>query len=80
MGSLRRENAELARGLFDRELNNPEAFEEIITANKTMRSIFHYCEAVAVSRHPVPIVGETGVGKELIARAPHRASRAKAFS
>lgn len=36
-----------------------------------MRSIFHYIEALACSSEPVLITGESGVGKELIARAIH---------
>ena len=36
-----------------------------------MSSIFQYCEVVAKSQQPVIIIGETGVGKELIAKAIH---------
>ena len=42
-----------------------------------MRAIFQYIEAVAQSRKPVLISGETGVGKELIARSVHLASGLK---
>ena len=35
---------------------------------------FKYIEAIAGSREPVMITGETGTGKELIARALHQAS------
>ena len=49
-------------------------FKEIITQNKEMLNLFKYCEAVANSTQPVLITGETGVGKELFARAIHRLS------
>jgi DNA-binding NtrC family response regulator len=39
-----------------------------------MKSIFHYVEAIAGSSRPVLITGETGVGKELVARAIHSLS------
>jgi DNA-binding NtrC family response regulator len=42
-----------------------------------MRSIFQYIEAVAASPRPVLITGETGVGKELAARAVHSLSNRK---
>ena len=39
-----------------------------------MMSLFMYCEAIARGNEPVLITGETGVGKELFARAIHLAS------
>ena len=52
-------------------LNRPEAFADIITVSPSMRAIFQYVEAVAASPRPLLITGETGVGKELVARAVH---------
>jgi DNA-binding NtrC family response regulator len=40
-----------------------------------MRSIFQYIEAIAASPRPVLITGETGVGKELAAKAVHTLSK-----
>ncbi|MDZ7641352.1 MAG: sigma-54 dependent transcriptional regulator [Desulfurivibrio sp.] len=71
---LRRENSRLADGFFKAEIKHPEAFSAIITEDPKMRAIFQYCEAVAESRQPVLITGETGVGKEEIARSLHRLS------
>ena len=72
---LQRENSRLrAHVLFDK-LEHPEAFDAIITNSGAMRSVFQYVEAIAVSSQPVMITGETGVGKELVAKAIHRLSR-----
>jgi DNA-binding NtrC family response regulator len=64
--------------LKDRLLtDNPpqrEAFAEIITQSRAMLAIFRYVEAIAPSPQPVLITGETGTGKELMARALHRLS------
>jgi two-component system, NtrC family, nitrogen regulation response regulator GlnG len=51
-----------------------DAFAEIVTQNRAMGAIFRYLEAIAPSPQPVLISGETGTGKELIARALHRLS------
>ncbi len=48
-----------------------EFFSSIITKNKKMRAIFQYIEAIAGTKEPVLVTGETGVGKELIAKAIH---------
>ena len=53
------------------ELKNENAFSEIITSSKKMHGIFKYIEAISNSPFPVLITGETGVGKELIARSIH---------
>lgn len=51
-----------------------DAFAEIVTQSRAMGAIFRYLEAIAPSPQPVLITGETGTGKELIARALHRLS------
>ena len=50
------------------------AFADIITRDGAMFAIFRYLEAIAPSPQPVLITGETGTGKELVARALHRLS------
>lgn len=68
---LTRENTALKQRLLTNRLDRPEIFSKIITKNKTMLSIFQYVEAIGESSEAVLITGETGVGKELIARAIH---------
>jgi DNA-binding NtrC family response regulator len=51
-----------------------EAFAEIVTGSPAMHAIFRYVEAIASSPMPALITGETGTGKELIARVLHRLS------
>jgi two-component system, NtrC family, response regulator HydG len=69
LSALSRENSTLRDYLLSDRLDNPSAFDEIITTSKKMRSIFQYIEVISKSDQPVLISGETGVGKELIARS-----------
>ena len=74
---LQRENRLLRAHVLSDKLEHPEVFSEIVTCSARMRSIFQYVEAIAASPRPLLITGETGVGKELVARAAHRLSRRK---
>lgn len=72
---LKRENYLLQKHLLlDEPATKPEAFIKINTQNKYMLALFQYCKAIAQSRQPVLITGETGVGKELFAQALHKLS------
>jgi two-component system, NtrC family, response regulator HydG len=73
--AARDENSRLKDYLLKDKLENPEAFSEIITKNNSMRAIFKYIEAISKTQLPVLVTGETGVGKELIARAIHKLSK-----
>ncbi|NLH80532.1 MAG: sigma-54-dependent Fis family transcriptional regulator [Phyllobacteriaceae bacterium] len=68
---LERQNRRSGERLLERELDHPEAFASIVTASDAMGRIFRYIEAIAASREPVIVTGESGVGKEEIARAIH---------
>jgi len=74
---LRRENETLRERMLAEVEKCPEAFADIITNNASMHTVFRYCEGVAKSQWPVLITGETGVGKELLARAIHTLSGRK---
>lgn len=66
------------RTLFFREnLENPELFDSMLTVSTRMHKIFKYMEVVAATHYPILITGETGVGKELAARAIHHLSGRK---
>ena len=71
---LKGENQSLKKYLLTGELERPEAFAPIITQDRGLKAIFQYAESVAKTSYPVLITGETGVGKELMAKAIHVAS------
>ena len=71
---LKRENLALKQHILADSLEKPEAFGEIVTNNQKMLLIFQYIESVSQTSQPVLIRGETGVGKELIARTIHSLS------
>ncbi|GLQ32839.1 sigma-54-dependent transcriptional regulator [Litoribrevibacter albus] len=72
---LKHENQELSKRVLNNTLENPEVFENIITTDKGMRSVFQYLESIAASQQPLLITGESGVGKELFAKAAHALSK-----
>ena len=57
------------------ELKAVQNFDEIIGGSQAMLSLLRDVERVARTDTSVLILGETGTGKELIARAVHNASR-----
>jgi len=63
------------------EIRSELNFEEIVGTSKGLRRVLHQVETVAPTDSTVLILGETGTGKELIARAVHNLSarRANAF-
>jgi DNA-binding NtrC family response regulator len=60
---------------LDRLVSTRYGFERVISRSARMQSVFDRATAASRSDTPVLIVGETGTGKELIARAIHANSR-----
>jgi DNA-binding NtrC family response regulator len=58
---------------YDREVLLPK-FENIVGESPQMQEVFRTIEKVARSNATILILGETGVGKELVAEALHRNS------
>jgi formate hydrogenlyase transcriptional activator len=57
------------------EIRTEYNFEEIIGDSPALKRVLHQVETVAPTDSAVLVVGETGTGKELIARAVHDLSR-----
>ena len=72
--TLRHEVSLLTKQLLSGSSEQDAAFAPIITRSPKMKNIFRYLTAVAGTDQPVLIAGETGVGKELVARSVHAAS------
>ena len=58
--------------LLARHLGRDFMFSEMVGASPRMREVFELIDRVAPSDAPVLIHGETGTGKELVARAIHK--------
>jgi DNA-binding NtrC family response regulator len=56
------------------KLLNPSAFRDMIAIDESMASVFCQAETFAPSDYNLLITGETGTGKELLARIVHRLS------
>jgi formate hydrogenlyase transcriptional activator len=71
MAASRLENENTA---LREEITHSSMFEEIVGASAPMQQVLASVRKVAVSDSTVLIAGETGTGKELIARAVHKNS------
>ncbi|MEZ4294830.1 MAG: sigma-54 dependent transcriptional regulator [Polyangiaceae bacterium] len=67
--SLRRENRALRQ-----EMRQKDMFEDILAKSAEMQAIFKTITKIADYKTTALVVGESGVGKELIARAIHKRS------
>src|ERR1700752_930504 len=57
------------------EIDKASMFEEIVGVSPTLHAVLSSVAKVAPTDSTVLITGETGTGKELIARAVHKRSR-----
>jgi DNA-binding NtrC family response regulator len=69
MNALQKQVTDLKQYLLSAELKNEKTFAHVITASPKMLGIFKYIEVIAASPYPILISGETGSGKELLAKA-----------
>jgi two-component system response regulator AtoC len=67
--ALRRENRALRE-----EIRNEHRFENLLAKSQAMQDIFRTIAKIADYKTTVLVQGESGVGKELVARALHRRS------
>ena len=69
-------NAQLAREklYLQDEIRSEQLFEDIVGRSNTLRRVLREVETVAPTDSTVLITGETGSGKELVARAIHQLS------
>lgn len=51
----------------------PDAFSEMVTVSEKMEKLIAYANIMARSGKPILITGDSGTGKELLARAIHKA-------
>lgn len=70
--ALRRENRALKQ-----EILRDSSFEDILAKSTSMQAIFKTITKIADYKTTVLVMGESGVGKELVARAIHRRSTRK---
>ncbi len=61
--------------LLRRQVERPYSFDDMIGASPAVQGVFAIIEQVAGSNIDVLVLGETGTGKELVARALHRRSK-----
>jgi len=62
---------------LESEIRSEHNFEDIVGKSNALRKVLELVETVAPSDSTVLLLGETGTGKELIARAIHDRSRRK---
>ncbi len=77
--AMERYNLKFGLSLYERkqlfsDLNNPNAFKEIVAEDEAMALVFRQVEAVAPTDYSVVVTGESGTGKEMVARAIHKLS------
>lgn len=72
-----KEQLENEKAYLQEEIISENRYGDIIGSGTQMKSVFHLLSQVAFTSSTVLILGETGTGKELIARAIHNSSPRK---
>ena len=78
--ALERYNLRQGLSLFESrqsfvDLKNRAAFEDMVAEDEAMALVFHLAETAAATDYNLLITGETGTGKEMLARIVHGLSR-----
>ncbi|MGE3405087.1 MAG: sigma-54 interaction domain-containing protein [Vicinamibacterales bacterium] len=73
-GIQRDVTSRVSNAYLQEELRTERAFGDIVGATPSMKKIFRAVEMVAATGTTVLVLGETGTGKELVARAIHGTS------
>ncbi|GAB3584574.1 sigma 54-interacting transcriptional regulator [Hymenobacter daeguensis] len=69
------EQLEQEKTYLSEEIKTSHNFEEIVGTSPALLAVFEAIEQVAPTDYTVLVTGETGTGKELVARAVHNRSR-----
>lgn len=82
LGAIRRAEATISRlqkekSYLQEEINAEQNFEEMIGSSPVMQDVFKKIQQVSATDSTVLLQGETGTGKELVARAIHHLSPRK---
>ncbi|MBN3040332.1 MAG: sigma-54-dependent Fis family transcriptional regulator [Candidatus Omnitrophica bacterium] len=72
--ALEKKRLEAENIALHKQLEQTYTFEDIISQNQQMKKIFELVKKIADTKSTILIQGETGTGKELIARAIHNLS------
>lgn len=72
-----KEQLEEENGYLIEEANEGYTYNDIIGGSPEMQKVFHLLSQVAFTNSTVLLLGETGTGKELVARAIHNSSSRK---
>jgi len=73
-GAIEQRRLRLENAWLREQLQQRFSFDGIVGRSRTMRDLFQLLETVAASASTILVTGETGTGKEVVARAIHHAS------